>query len=297
MTQSVYKAICAVQSELSKIGITKDHHNKQQGYQFRGIDDCYNALSPLLAKNGLCILPRVLARTCTERQTAKGGTLFFVAVEVEFDGLVGACRHRATRDERGHEEGGGEEEAAAGAASGGRVGRGAVNRSGLGEETRGLVEVLGHVVLGSLGPGTKRLFRAGPIRLYEPSHGGAGWPAVSSVTRSLSSGPDGFAVCERSLRGTVTGVATVGMTRFSVRQGQVNPPQERPWTPTPNGKRRWSRGGRAGCPSVPADGLRVAPRPARGAVAPGDVVQAPGDLGGGVGAPVGGHGGHLRAGQ
>ena len=85
MTQSVYKAICAVQSELSKIGITKDHHNKQQGYQFRGIDDCYNALSPLLAKNGLCILPRVLARTCTERQTAKGGTLFFVAVEVEFD--------------------------------------------------------------------------------------------------------------------------------------------------------------------------------------------------------------------
>lgn len=81
----VYKAINAVQSELAQTGITKDRRNQQQGYSFRGIDDVFNALSPLLAKHGLCILPRVVSRECIERQTMKGGTLFYVTVAVEFD--------------------------------------------------------------------------------------------------------------------------------------------------------------------------------------------------------------------
>lgn len=81
----VYKAINAVQSELAKIGISKASRNTQQGYNFRGIDAVYNVLSPLLAEHGLCILPRMLKRTCEERQTAKGGTLFYVTVEAEFD--------------------------------------------------------------------------------------------------------------------------------------------------------------------------------------------------------------------
>jgi hypothetical protein len=81
----VYQAINAVQAELARDGITKDKRNQQQGYNFRGIDDVYNALSPLLAKHGLCILPRILTRTCEERQSAKGGALFYVTVEAEFD--------------------------------------------------------------------------------------------------------------------------------------------------------------------------------------------------------------------
>lgn len=83
---SVYKAINAVQSELSKTGITKDRTNTQgSGYKFRGIDDVYNAISPLLAKHGLCILPRVLTRNCEERSSRSGGALFYVTVEAEFD--------------------------------------------------------------------------------------------------------------------------------------------------------------------------------------------------------------------
>lgn len=81
----VYKAINAVQSALKTHGISKDRKNAQQGYQFRGIDDVYNTLSPLLAESGLCILPRVLHRECVERQSAKGLPLFYVTVEVEFD--------------------------------------------------------------------------------------------------------------------------------------------------------------------------------------------------------------------
>jgi hypothetical protein len=86
---SVYKAIAAVQGELAKDGISKDRTNDQQHYKFRGIDDVYGALAPLLSKHGLCFLPRVLSRSCDERETQKGGTLFSVVVECEFD-LVAA---------------------------------------------------------------------------------------------------------------------------------------------------------------------------------------------------------------
>ena len=82
----VYQAINAIQSDLAKIGISKDRVNSQgSGYKFRGIDDVYNAISPLLAKHGLCILPRMLTRECTDRMSAKGGNLFYVVVEAEFD--------------------------------------------------------------------------------------------------------------------------------------------------------------------------------------------------------------------
>jgi hypothetical protein len=82
----VYKAINAVQSELSNTGIIKDKRNQQgAGYNFRGIDDVYNAIAPLLAKHSLCILPRVIARGCIERQSKSGGALFYVTVEAEFD--------------------------------------------------------------------------------------------------------------------------------------------------------------------------------------------------------------------
>lgn len=81
----VYQAINAVQRALAAEGISKDRRNTQQGYNFRGIDDVYNVVSPLLGRNGLCVLPRVLSRECVERQSAKGGALFYVTVEVEFD--------------------------------------------------------------------------------------------------------------------------------------------------------------------------------------------------------------------
>jgi hypothetical protein len=82
---SVYKAINAVQADLSSVGITKDRRNQAQGYSFRGIDDCYNAIAPLLAKHGLCILPRVLGRDVREVTNAKGTLLFYTSVTVEYD--------------------------------------------------------------------------------------------------------------------------------------------------------------------------------------------------------------------
>lgn len=82
----VYQAIAAVQAELAKTGIAKSRKNKQgEGYMFRGIDDVYAALAPLLAAHKLCVIPRVMQRDIAERQSRSGGALFYVTVHAEFD--------------------------------------------------------------------------------------------------------------------------------------------------------------------------------------------------------------------
>lgn len=81
----VYEAISKVAKDMAEKGISKDRKNMQQGFQFRGIDQVYNALAPMLAKHGLVILPRITDRNVTERTTQKGGVLFYVVVKAEFD--------------------------------------------------------------------------------------------------------------------------------------------------------------------------------------------------------------------
>ena len=80
----VYTAIASVMADIAKEGISKGRKNQQQNYQFRGIDDVYNALAPILAKHGLLMLPRVLSRDVVERTTKNGSALFYVTVETEF---------------------------------------------------------------------------------------------------------------------------------------------------------------------------------------------------------------------
>ncbi len=83
---NVYQLISAVSGDLCKEGISKDRTNTQgAGYKFRGIDDVYNAISPVMAKHGLVIMPRILDRQITERESQAGKALFCVVVEAEFD--------------------------------------------------------------------------------------------------------------------------------------------------------------------------------------------------------------------
>ena len=80
----ILKAINKVQAQLAKAGIGKDRKNQAQGYSFRGIDDMYNALSPLLAANGIGVLPAYSERQVVERESAKGGALFYTTLKGEF---------------------------------------------------------------------------------------------------------------------------------------------------------------------------------------------------------------------
>ncbi|MGL0761278.1 ERF family protein [Citrobacter freundii] len=83
--KKVYAAISAVARDMATTGISKDRKNAQQGFNFRGIDQVYNALAPALVNHGLLILPRITERTVTERTTQKGGVLFYVVVKADFD--------------------------------------------------------------------------------------------------------------------------------------------------------------------------------------------------------------------
>lgn len=81
----VYSAIADITGELGKTGIAKDSQNMAQKYKFRGIDAVFQALSPLLSKHRLLILPRVVAHDQTEYKTQSGGRMVNTVLDVEFD--------------------------------------------------------------------------------------------------------------------------------------------------------------------------------------------------------------------
>ena len=91
---AVYTAIANVMRDVGQEGIAKARRNETQKYNFRGIDDVYNALAPILARHDLIIVPRVLSREKTERVSVKTddrtgvqreSVLFYVVCQVEFD--------------------------------------------------------------------------------------------------------------------------------------------------------------------------------------------------------------------
>ena len=93
----VYAAIAAITAALSRDGIAKARKNQDQNFNFRGIDDIYNSLSGLLAQHQLCIIPRVLSRAESQRQTKSGSVLNVSVVEVEYDivSAIDGSRHTA----------------------------------------------------------------------------------------------------------------------------------------------------------------------------------------------------------
>lgn len=86
--ETVYQKIAAVQAELARVGISKSRKNQSPGqsYNFRGIDEVYNTLAPMMADHGLCILPRIVEHSLTERgKTKNGAAIFSAIVTAEFD--------------------------------------------------------------------------------------------------------------------------------------------------------------------------------------------------------------------
>lgn len=60
-----------------KVGaISKDSENYQQKFKFRGIDDVYNELHPILAECGIVIIPEVVNYEVSEKQGRNGILLY-----------------------------------------------------------------------------------------------------------------------------------------------------------------------------------------------------------------------------
>jgi hypothetical protein len=78
----IVKRLAIIAGELAKDGIGKNRKNTSQNFNFRGVDDVYAALSPLLAANGVVITPHVLAREKLEHTTKSGGAIYSVSLTV-----------------------------------------------------------------------------------------------------------------------------------------------------------------------------------------------------------------------
>ncbi len=78
----IYAAIPAIMAEIGAIG--KDRRNTQQGYAYRGIEDFYNVIQPLMVKHRVFSVPEILSKEREERTTTKGSVLIYTTMTVKY---------------------------------------------------------------------------------------------------------------------------------------------------------------------------------------------------------------------
>lgn len=91
---AIYAALAAVASEIAQVGVGKDRENKDQKYKFRGVDDMYNALAPILARNKVVVVPNVVDHTMEQYTTTSGKGMWRSIADVEYNfysGEDGSC--------------------------------------------------------------------------------------------------------------------------------------------------------------------------------------------------------------
>lgn len=80
MSHLVLKALNEVQKAVNATGIAKTRENREQRFNFRGIDDALNAFGPLLAAHGVLLSPAYSDLKIEARQTKSGGITFNASV-------------------------------------------------------------------------------------------------------------------------------------------------------------------------------------------------------------------------
>lgn len=93
MDKSVYKKMAEVQKQISEAGIEKSQTNAHHRFKFRGIDDVMNALSPILSKNNLLVMPSLIESEIVGATTKAGGAVSHARVKVSYvfiDGDTGS---------------------------------------------------------------------------------------------------------------------------------------------------------------------------------------------------------------
>jgi hypothetical protein len=71
-----------VMRDLEAIG--KDKKNEQQGFKYRGIDDLYNAVHPILSKHGVFMTAEIVSKTREERINKHGTVLAFTCLRMRY---------------------------------------------------------------------------------------------------------------------------------------------------------------------------------------------------------------------
>ena len=71
---AIYPALIKANKAIG--AIAKNNANQQQHFMFRGVDDVYNELHPILAECGIVIIPDVVNYEVSERQARNGVLLY-----------------------------------------------------------------------------------------------------------------------------------------------------------------------------------------------------------------------------
>lgn len=80
----IHEAVLKAMAEIARVGIAKVSRNKDQGYNFRGIEAAMNEMSPILIRCGITITASYSDLSITERESKSGGKLRFVTVKGSF---------------------------------------------------------------------------------------------------------------------------------------------------------------------------------------------------------------------
>lgn len=80
----IYEAIINIMGEVGAISKDKKTSGFGESFSYRGIDDVYNVLNPLMAKHGVFCCPEVLDTTREERVNKKGTVMAFVTAKVKY---------------------------------------------------------------------------------------------------------------------------------------------------------------------------------------------------------------------
>ena len=78
----IYRRIPEAIAKIGSIGKTK--RNQQQGFMFRGIDDVYNAVNPILAECKLFMTSEILDQQREERETKNGGRIVYTILTIRY---------------------------------------------------------------------------------------------------------------------------------------------------------------------------------------------------------------------
>ena len=81
-TKQIYELMPMVMESVGAVG--KNQTNSHQHYQFRGIDDLANAVSPALREHGVTLEPQVLEHSITQIKSARGTAMMHAIVKEQF---------------------------------------------------------------------------------------------------------------------------------------------------------------------------------------------------------------------
>ena len=78
----IYKRLAEINKEIG--AIAKTDKNRQQGFNFRGIDSVYNALHDIMAKHEVFTTSEIISQETREKETKSGTTLFYRLLKIKY---------------------------------------------------------------------------------------------------------------------------------------------------------------------------------------------------------------------